>query len=345
MRYYYEDKFLYHDEKLDYCDVLMVPCQGDVASRSEVELEYPTGVVPIIAANMDGVGTFEMAKALYKHNMLTALVKHYTLEELIEFFQREDAAKNCFYSTGIGEADLNKLQEFMTHVNSGEIQSPYGICIDVANGYTTQFMDAIKKISDICPNSMLMAGNVVTPEQVNELAFLNVDIVKVGIGPGSVCTTRKMTGMGYPQFSAVLECAETHSVCADGGITCPGDVAKAFGAGADYVMIGGMLAGHEEGLPENYKDKTEFVSNIHFYGMASKAAQQLHNGGVANYRASEGKEVTIKYKGPVENTVKEILGGLRSACTYVGARNLLELSENARFIRVNRQLNTIFGNG
>lgn len=342
---YYEDKFLSHDEKLDYSDVLMVPCQGDVASRSEVELEYPTGVIPIIAANMDGVGTFDMAKSLYKHNMLTALVKHYSLEELVTFFQREEASRNCFYSMGIGEADMTKLHEFMTHVTIGEINTPYGICVDVANGYTTQFTDALKRIIDTYPNMPIMAGNVVTPEQVSELSLIGVDIVKVGIGPGSVCTTRKLTGMGYPQFSAVLECADVHSICADGGITCPGDVAKAFGAGADFVMIGGLFAGHEEGLPAGYKDKTEFVSNIHFYGMASKAAQTLHNGGVAEYRASEGKEVTIKYKGPVENTVKEMLGGLRSACTYVGARNLMELSENARFVRVNRQLNNIFGNG
>lgn len=342
---YYEDKFLSHDEKLDYSDVLIVPCQGDVSSRSEVELEYPIGIVPIIAANMDGVGTFEMAKSLYKHNMLTALVKHYTLEELITFFKREDAARNCFYSMGIGATDMTKLDEFMTHVVSGEISTPYGICVDVANGYTSQFTDALKRITDKYPDMFIMAGNVVTPEQVNELSLIGVDVVKVGIGPGSVCTTRKLTGMGYPQFSAVLECADVYSVCADGGITCPGDVAKAFGAGADFVMIGGMFAAHEEGLPPEHKDRVEYRSNIHFYGMASKAAQDLHNGGVANYRASEGKEVIIKYKGPVENTVNELLGGLRSACTYVGARNLMELNENARFIRVNRQLNNIFGNG
>jgi GMP reductase len=187
----------------------------------------------------------------------------------------------------------------------------------------------------------IMAGNVVTPEQVHELSLIGVDIVKVGIGPGSVCTTRKLTGIGYPQFSAVLECADVHSVCADGGITCPGDVAKAFGAGADFVMVGGLFAGHEEGLPPGHKDKIE----VPFYGMASKAAQDLHNGGVSDYRASEGKEVMLKYKGPVDHTVNEMLGGLRSACTYLGARNLMELSDNARFVRVNRQLNNIFGNG
>jgi len=233
----------------------------------------------------------------------------------------------------------------MTHVTIGEINMPYGICVDVANGYTSQFTDALKRIVDTYPTMPIMAGNVVTPEQVHELSLIGIDIVKVGIGPGSVCTTRKLTGVGYPQFSAVLECADVHSVCADGGITCPGDVAKAFGAGADFVMIGGLLAGHEEGLPPEHKDKVEYMNNIHFYGMASKVAQDLHNGGVSDYRASEGKDVILKYKGPVNHTVNEMLGGLRSACTYLGARNLMELSDNARFVRVNRQLNNIFGNG
>jgi GMP reductase len=336
-------KFYSNQEMLDYSDVLIVPCSGDVSSRSEVDLETGPGVIPIIAANMDGVGTFEMARALAKHKMLTALVKHYSLEELIEFF-KEDASKFAFYSMGIGGEDIYKYSKFIDAVNAEETNVPYGICIDVANGYTDNFLDRLDEITNIAPNMFYMAGNVVTPEQVYALSQKGIDVVKVGIGPGSVCTTRKLTGVGFPQFSAVMDCAKTGmGVCADGGITCPGDVAKAFGAGANFVMIGGMFAGHEEGLPAGYKDKTEYVSNIHFYGMASKAAQTLHNGGVAEYRASEGKEVVIKYKGPVENTVQELLGGLRSACTYVGARNLYELNENAQFIRVNRQLNNIFG--
>lgn len=337
-------KFYSREEMLDYSDVLIVPCAGDVSSRSDVDLEVNSGhTIPIIAANMDGVGTFEMARALSKHKMLTALVKHYPLEELIKFFN-EDAGQHAFYSMGIGDEDIEKYRKFMEAVSSNETRAPYGICIDVANGYTQNFLDKLDDITSISPYMFYMAGNVVTPEQVYALSQRGIDVIKVGIGPGSVCTTRKLTGVGFPQFSAVLDCAKTGmGIVADGGITCPGDIAKAFGAGASYVMIGGMLAGHEEGLPAGYKDKTEYVSNIHFYGMASKAAQQLHNGGVANYRASEGKEVVIKYKGPVENTVQEILGGLRSACTYVGAQNLHELQENAQFIRVNRQLNNIFG--
>jgi GMP reductase len=336
-------KFYSNQEMLDYSDVLIVPCAGDVSSRSEVDLTTGAGVVPIIAANMDGVGTFEMARALAKHKMLTALVKHYSLEELIEFF-KEDDSRFAFYSMGISNEDIAKYHDFIDAVNAEQTNVPFGVCIDVANGYTENFLDKLDQIVDICPSMFYMAGNVVTPEQVYALSQKGIDIIKVGIGPGSVCTTRKMTGVGFPQFSAVLDCAKTGiGTCADGGITCAGDVAKGFGAGASYVMIGGMFAGHEEGLPSEHKDKVEYMSNVPFYGMASKAAQELHNGGVADYRASEGKEVILKYKGPVEKTVQEILGGLRSACTYVGARNLYELAENSQFIRVNRQLNNVFG--
>lgn len=334
-------KFYSNQEMLDYSDVLIVPCAGNVSSRSDVHLD-DIGVIPIIAANMDGVGTFEMARALSKHKMLTALVKHYTLDELINFFN-EDAGRFAFYSMGISDEDIAKYREFIEAISSEQVIAPYGICIDVANGYTDNFLEKLDDITNIAPEMFYMAGNVVTPEQVYALSQKGIDVIKVGIGPGSVCTTRKLTGIGFPQFSAVLDCVKTGmNVCADGGITCPGDVAKAFGAGAAYVMIGGMFAGHEEGLPPEHKDRV-FITNIPFYGMSSKAAQEIHNGGVANYRASEGKEVIIKYKGPVDNTVKELLGGLRSACTYVGAKDLFEFRDNAQFIRVNRQLNNIFG--
>ena len=344
-----ELKFRDYTEKLDYSDVLIVPRAGDINSRSEVTLGgyHEMSSIPIIAANMDGVGTFEMAKALDQYNMYTALNKHYSVDELLEFFINERAASHTFYSTGINPADLDKLDVFMRGLASAVSESDYwlgGICVDVANGYSSKFVDAVSRIRESYPNQTLMVGNVVTPEQVEVLGKVGADIIKVGIGPGSVCTTRKLTGVGYPQLSAVLECAETgYNICADGGITCPGDVAKAFAAGARHVMIGGMFAGHEEGLPPGHRDKVEFMSNVPFYGMASKAAQVLHNGGVAEYRASEGKEVMLKYKGSVDHTVNELLGGLRSACTYVGARNVFDLYTHSQFVRVNRQLNNIFG--
>jgi len=219
------------------------------------------------------------------------------------------------------------------------------ICIDVANGYSEQFVHFVRRVREAHPKHTIIAGNVVTGEMVEELVLSGADIVKVGIGPGSVCTTRKKTGVGYPQLSAVIECADAaHGlnahIISDGGCTTPGDIAKAFGAGADFVMIGGMLAGHDESagdLVETPKGKFK-----DFYGMSSATAMKKHVGQVANYRASEGKHVLVPYRGPVTNTVQDILGGLRSCCTYVGAKELKALCKCTTFIRVTQQTNEIF---
>jgi GMP reductase len=236
---------------------------------------------------------------------------------------------------GISDADLYKFNKVFESniVKNWNIK----VCIDVANGYTQSFVDFIKEFREDHPNVLLMAGNVVTPEMTEELILAGVDIVKVGIGPGSVCTTRKMTGIGFPQLSAVIECADAaHGlqghIIADGGCSVPGDVVKAFAAGADFVMLGGMLAGHKEG-------GASAMGGNQFYGMSSDTAMELHNGGVANYRASEGKTVEIPYRGEVSKTMQDILGGLRSACTYVGASELKELSKRTTFVRVTQQLN------
>jgi len=256
---------------------------------------------------------------------------------------------------GISDSDHEKYKEFIFHIDTHPM-----ICIDVANGYTNKVRHFIRKIRDTY-RPVIMAGNVVTIEGVSRLAEAGADIIKIGIGPGSVCTTRKMTGTGYPQFSAVLECAEfvdkylkNIRIVADGGITCPGDAAKAFAAGADYVMIGGEFAGHDEGggspcsvlgdISPIMSNNSYYTTHRKFYGMASKTAQDMYNGGVADYRASEGKEVLVPYRGPIANTLSNYLGGLRSACTYQGVRNLSDISINAKFIRVSRQLNNIFGN-
>jgi GMP reductase len=216
----------------------------------------------------------------------------------------------------------------------------------VANGYSEPFVTFVKKIRDKCPDITIMAGNVVTGEMAEELILSGADVVKVGIGPGSVCTTRKMTGVGYPQLSAIIDCADAaHGlgglVCADGGCTVPGDLAKAFGAGADFVMLGGMLAGHDQCEGEVIEEGGKRF--VQFYGMSSDTAMHKHSGGVAEYRASEGKTVRVAYRGDVTDTVTSILGGIRSACTYVGARRLKELSKRTTFIRVTQQLNNIFG--
>lgn len=170
--------------------------------------------------------------------------------------------------------------------------------------------------------------------------------MKIGIGPGSVCTTRKQTGVGYPQLSAVLECADAaHGlgghVISDGGCTCPGDFSKAFGAGSDFIMAGGMFASHYESGGELIEIEGKLYKQ--FYGMSSGVAMTKHSGGVAEYRSSEGKAVTLPYRGYIKDTIMDILGGIRSTCTYVGASSLKELPKRTTFIRVSQQLNEVFG--
>ncbi|XP_037700303.1 GMP reductase 1 isoform X2 [Choloepus didactylus] len=280
------------DLKLDFKDVLLRPKRSSLKSRAEVDLErtftfrnskQTYSGIPIIVANMDTVGTFEMAVVMSQHSLFTAIHKHYTLDDWICFATNHPAC--------------------------------------------------------------LQAGNVVTGEMVEELILSGADIIKVGVGPGSVCTTRTKTGVGYPQLSAVIECADSaHGlkghIISDGGCTCPGDVAKAFGAGADFVMLGGMFSGHTECAGEVIERNGQKLKL--FYGMSSETAMKKHAGGVAEYRASEGKTVEVPYKGTVKNTILDILGGLRSTCTYVGAAKLKELSRRATFIRVTQQHNTVF---
>ena len=339
------------DLKLDFKDVLIRPKRSTLTSRSEVDIsrefvflhsQKKYKGIPIVAANMDTTGTIEMARALARHQLSVALHKHYSDEELLAFFAAQTPSPPSFYSMGITQPEYDKFCRIMKQ--SGDtIQY---VCVDVANGYTKAFIRFIHKLREAFPDIIIMAGNVVTGEMTEELILDGVDIVKVGIGPGSVCTTRRMSGVGYPQLSAIIECADAahglHGlICADGGCTSPGDLAKAFGAGADFIMLGGMLAGHDECGSDLIE--VNGVKKMRFYGMSSREAMEKYAGGVAEYRAAEGKEVLLDYRGPVENTVQEILGGVRSACTYVGARQLKELSKRTTFIRVSQQLNEVFG--
>ncbi|MGQ0528142.1 MAG: GMP reductase [Alphaproteobacteria bacterium] len=348
---------LEEDTKLDFKDVLIRPKRSTLSSRKDVDVSREFTFkwsrqnfkgVPIIAANMDGVGTVEMAKAFIEdgNGLNVALHKHYSLEELVKFFGKHGGA-SVWYSIGLAKDDQEKLKIFLKSKPQKEGKGIEKICIDVANGYSQQFIDYIKKIRDIVPDNItLMAGNVVTGEMVEELILAGIDVVKVGIGPGSVCTTRKMTGVGYPQLSAIIECSDAaHGlgglICGDGGCTVPGDVAKAFGGGSDFVMLGGMLSGHDQAeQPVKTEDGKKYVM---FYGMSSDTAMKKHKGGVAEYRASEGKTVKVPYRGDVKTSLQDILGGLRSTCTYVGARKLKELSKRTTFVRVTQQINSIFG--
>jgi GMP reductase len=338
------------DLKLDFKDVLIRPKRSTLKSRKQVDLMRDFTFrnsgqtyrgVPIVAANMDTVGTMAMARALAPHGMMVALHKYYTTDELTDFLTEDGMAATAFVSFGVTGGDFERIEALSKRL-SNHVQY---ICMDVANGYTEAFVDAVKRVRELFPTKTIMAGNVVTGEMTEELILSGADIVKVGIGPGSVCTTRKMTGVGYPQLSAIIECADAaHGlgghVCADGGCTVPGDIAKAFGAGADFVMLGGMLAGHDESAGELIEENGRKYKR--FYGMSSAEAMHTHHGGVASYRAPEGKSVNVPYKGAVEATVQEILGGVRSACTYVGAQRLKELSKRTTFVRVTQQINNVF---
>jgi GMP reductase len=318
--------------KLDYSDVLIVPQFSDIDSRSKVDIDYN----PVIASNMDGVGTFEMAKELAKVGAYTAIVKHYTLEEWSRFSAtaNETTLKHIYISTGILPEDL-ELTKDVANLLLDEHGVYVNICIDVANGYMKQFYEAVEFLKKKS-RSKIMAGSVVTAKAVRRLEDAGADLIKVGIGSGAVCTTRIKTGIGYPQLSAVMECAlesKSGGIVADGGITCVGDIAKAIGAGAKYVKLGSMLAGHDEGGAKNTED------GVVFYGMSSRTAQEKHKGYLASYRSSEGRTIKVPYKGPVSGTMQDILGGLRSTCAYVGASRLSHLSRYTEFIRVNNQYN------
>ncbi|ALB65629.1 GMP reductase [Cronobacter dublinensis] len=339
------------DLKLGFKDVLIRPKRSTLKSRSDVELErqftfkhsrVQWSGVPIIAANMDTVGTFGMAQALAAFDILTAVHKHYSVQEWAEFVRSVSAGvlKHVMVSTGTSDADFEKTKEILALSPSLQF-----ICIDVANGYSEHFVQFVAKARAAWPDKAIIAGNVVTGEMCEELILAGADIVKVGIGPGSVCTTRVKTGVGYPQLSAVIECADAAhglggQIISDGGCTVPGDVAKAFGGGADFVMLGGMLAGHDESGGTVVEQNGEKF--MLFYGMSSESAMNRHVGGVAQYRAAEGKTVKLPLRGPVEETARDILGGLRSACTYVGASRLKELTKRTTFIRVQEQENRVF---
>jgi GMP reductase len=338
-----------NDLKLDFDDVLIRPKRSEAPSRASVKLEREFRFlnskatwsgIPIVASNMDTVGGMTMARAM-SPPMLTCLHKYYSVDELAEFLGTEPHGGHSFMTIGIHDDDVARLDAVTSRTTLRLA------CIDVANGYTEYFVDRVKRIREAFPELTIMAGNVATPEMVQELLISGAaDIVKIGVGPGSVCTTRVKTGVGYPQLSAIIECADAaHGmrghVCADGGCRTPGDVVKAFAAGADFVMLGGMLAGHDECEAEwTERDGERFMQ---FFGMSSKRAIEKYAGGLKDYRAAEGKETLVPYKGPVAGTLQEITGGLRSACAYVGASRLKDLTKCTTFVMCNRTHNTYYG--
>lgn len=339
--------YIEHDLKLDYRDVLIKPKRSTLSSRSNVNLSRSFRFrhsslvwqgVPIVAANMSTVGTIPMALALHNENMITCMHKHHTQKEFTTLAKNLPTyAESIMLSVGISKTDFDLLIQFVNVLPQVKF-----ICIDVANGYMQQLVDFIIKVRAQFPEKILVAGNVVSSEMTEALILAGADIVKVGIGSGAACTTRIVTGVGMPQLSAVMECADAaHGlgghIIADGGCTYPGDIVKAFGGGADFVMLGSMLAGHDEsGGDIVEQDDQKFVS---FYGMSSHKANEVFAGGLKEYRAAEGREVMMPYKGAVRETIQKITGGLRSACTYIGAAHIKELPKRTTFVRVNTQFN------
>jgi len=360
--------------KLDFDDVLIRPKRSTLKSRSDVDLtrtfkfansQKQLTCVPIMVANMDTVGTINMATSLCQHHAITCLHKHYDSSTLINLFSGTTNNKDLiWYSTGTSNKDIHKLENvFNTIRDIGGIVP--NVCLDVANGYTEQFVKTAAHIRKLFPEIILMAGNVVTPEMVEELIIHGkVDIVKVGIGSGSVCTTRLKTGVGYPQLSAVMECADAaHGlgghICSDGGCKVVGDICKAFGGNTDFAMLGSMFAGCDEcegewkyewkmrsGGWQPFDPKSPDVEkrkvSLQYYGMSSKNAMDKHHNGVANYRTAEGKCVTVPYKGLAADVLQDIYGGLRSACTYIGATKIKDFGKKTTFIQVNNTHNRIF---
>ena len=363
-------KFNTMDKYLDFKDVLILPKKSNLNSRKEVVLEktifFQNGVswtgIPIVAANMTSIGTLEVYKVLSSYKIITALHKFHKLQDLLDYNkENSDSKLNPDYfmiSTGISENDYINLKHILDNFECKFI------CVDIANGYISKFNEFCKVLRREYPEKIIVAGNVCTNEGVELLNELEIDIVKVGIGGGSACTTRIQTGVGMPQLSCILECVEechVYNECcfnlyydydhhklkrsfvlSDGGITCPGDLAKAFGAGADFVMIGGAFAGHDENPGQIVFDEKTDTKYKFFYGMSSTYA--MKNNYAANnntdHRSSEGRELKVAYKGALKNTVENYLGGLRSTCTYTNSANLEELAHNTKFIIVNNQYNS-----
>lgn len=343
--------------KYDFQDVLIMPKRSTISSRRDVNLEREFKFlhskktwkgIPIVASNMDTSGTFEMARTLSKYKMVTCLRKFYEVEELRDFFKKFNNPDYVAYSLGIHDEDFSKLEKILSNGLKNKFNF---ICLDVANGYLEDFVDRLVELRKICPKHTIIAGSVATKDMAEELVLEGADIVRLGIGSGSACTTRKMTGVGYPQLSAIIDCSDVHGInfgdsriygliMSDGGARDPGDIAIAFCAGADFLMSGYLFSGFDQSGGELIEkevsgEKKKFKQ---YYGMASKEAMKKYEK-FEDYRTDEGRSLEIPYRGDVNDFIKKLLGGLRSTATYIGARNLKEFSKRATFLIVNRRLN------
>lgn len=363
------------EEQFGFDDLMFQQQETKHSSRDLVDLKrefsflHAKGLhiyTPIIASNMDGVGTYAMANAFkdfaenpdYKGDILTAAItKGYSNPQFgnpVEFYTNmynNLGNTHQWYTIGIAEKERNLMLKIAEQLPSDKGINK--ICIDIAQGGLVNLQERVRDVRAQFKDAVIMAGNVSTPELTKKLIDAGADIIKIGIGPGSVCTTRSMTGVGRPQASAIIECAESaHSmgahICADGGMKTPGDMAKAFALGADFLMLGGYLSGHQEGVGSHQTcefsitEKDNGAKFVQFHGMSSKEAQDKHSGGIKSHRGSEGKSVDVPFKGDVEHTMRITLNNIRSAGTYIDADRLEDYHKKAVFYKVREQLNPMF---
>ena len=336
--------FYSKEKKLNFKDVLIVPKLSKLNSRKDVFLDtkiiFPvSGInwegVPIMASNMDYVGTFEMGLSLQKFHMTNAVSKFYSLDAWIKSINKGLDLNYNFMTFGLEK--VSNVYETISSISQKTNKNLSAIVFDIPNGYIEKFSSLIKETRKEFPKLGIIAGNVVTPEGIKQLMDSGADGVKVGIGSGGVCDTTETTGIGYPQLSAVIECSEEIKnyngfVVSDGGVKITGDISKAFAAGAGFVMLGSLLAAHKESMaPIIRKDNKNYRE---LYGMSSAQAMTKHYGGVADYRTSEGKLILVEDRGPVKITLNNILGALRSTCTYIDAKNIGEIYQNSSFILI-----------
>ena len=360
--------------QLDFSDVLIKPRRSTLESRKDPEIyrdykrcDRTTRGIGIMQSNMGTIGTFDVSRKMLKNGCFACLHKHHQVENLIEFYKSltEDQFDRCFLSIGLRDNGVEKIAAL-----KDAFDDIPPICIDVPNGYIPSVKKLVVSLRETYPEAFIMVGNVVTGDITEDLILSGANVVKVGIGNGAQCLTRRQTGCGRPQFSAIVECADAaHQVggmvCSDGGITCPGDIGKALGAGADFVMIGSLFAGTDEAdgevitkyyLDEYYDSEPENILSVNltpiydsknfkqFYGMSSTLAQEKFGNGKPSYRASEGRVTLVPYSGPIDEVIEEMLGGLRSTMTMVGARRLKDIPKQCVFYKVNRQLNQTYEN-
>ena len=337
--------------KLDYSDVLFRPKRSTLKSRKDVNLlrtyrfKYSKNEwsgIPIIAANMDGVGELGVAEKLNEHGMITSLTKQHDVKKIKQNKNIKKIYPNIALSVGIKKEDFQNLDKVLKEFSFFKF-----ICIDVANGYTERFTNFIKSVRDKYPTKTIIAGNVVTADMTQELVLSGADIVKVGIGPGSICTTRMVAGIGVPQITAIMEVyrslkGKKVKIISDGGIKFSGDIAKAIAAGADAIMMGSIFAGTDESPGKKFKIKKKFYKQ--YRGMGSIGAMSAGSSNryfQKNYKdkskfVPEGVDGRVEYKGKVSKIIYQLKGGLRSSMGYIGAKKLSDIKKNAKFIKITK---------